>query len=1551
MNGKHVSLIVAGLIAAVSVPAVDTEFWKPYKADKDTFYFNNFDSGNVPGKFGKGGKGGYKSGSDSLFMGSTIAMEAWLKLDKAPAEKAYAIYRPVKVTINNGFGLFVNPDRSFGANIGSISGSKIQVVSAAGLVPVGQWVHLAAISVKGRYIVLFLNGREVARKQLSSGQGINYRAKEKSGAAISGGGKLPGTLDEVRIHTKVGKLWPKPVALKVPVKVIPIKTILTPASKVLLYCSFNNTDKPQVEPAKLKIKAKGKYVDGVLGKAFRGSWNAYGKLVPADQGTLEFWSRPVGINNYSDRNVKIVGNNLFTLYIFNNTSTLRPLALYFRNTGKKLQFAIDKLNTDVYSGKWYHYVFRWDKNSVEYFIDGKPAGSTGADFSANFMKKLYFNPYNLFGDVDELYIYNNKLSDTEVMNIWYRYIDPAKVVKNPKGKVADLMFWHLPGKRLLYVKVKTLNPAFAKAPCKVIIADAAGKVMFSAPVKTSGDSQQFKLPEIPGGNYNIYLKSKIGETQKQKFYNQRFAWENNKLGLTNKIYPPFIPVKSSGDTVSVVLRQYKMNGFGLWNKAISKDREILAAPMRLVATDTNNRPLQWQCNLKRVNQDTYTATSECPAVKIDTTSKIECDGMMKVTMKLQKAAKPVKLKSLYLDIPLKGSIATLMHEDSVSHRRNFSGKLPENQGVIWDSTKSLRNGGWQNAFTGYIWLGGAERGLAWFAANDKGWYTQKNLKATLMQVIRKGNVVSLRIYLVNRPTLITKTTELTFGLQASPTRPMPQDVRTKGILLKGVGLSVHPWGGLSCSWKYPWKEHWEIVDKVAASRNGGKADKEFFETFQKKYNVPKVHGTRSWVQDCMYFSGKRSSTKAPDLVYFEEMNALTPGPEWHTFMDEWSASQLVEKNRPTMDIYRKNIMVNPSARINYADSYIDFGLYYMNEWMKRGVSPYWDNCYLKLLTNPWTSDAYVCENGKIQPASTIWRQREYMKRTWNLLNYWRKHQNTRPLDHVAHMTNTNLIPLFSWSTINYDIEMHQSSYANNFDVYNAGEPYAPEFLLAESTGLQVGAYPYLVHNVFLGQFKQPYEILGTRPGKVEAQIREWGMRMVHEIISGGPYCGDITVSGLNKSVYQFGYGTDKVRVWNYWGDTPGFKVTPDNVKGLLLTRAGDKKMLLVLQSWNKEPVEVKVEILPESIGFAPGKYVYDALNNRHLLMNGNMLKVNYQFPYSTGVYVISDKKPEQDVLFEDDFNAGLNPGWSYVSSYLKIKDGALYFDKNAASWCGPTRVFKTFDLPVYDNAELSFDFKIGKVPEKSADIVDVCFPGSGLDVSRHGLSHSYVKNGITLAIKAYPGKGLRLMAILRQKKVYKQLAWKYLKPLDAEKHNVRIVYNGLEYKVYMDGKKALKTAIPKLKADGFSFSANARKTLDSQIGSLRLDNIKLTAAKTDFSDIEQKRKRVIVNAENIMRAQSDELEKEVISVFGGRLGPGIYRLGLFRHPLQDAGELCQRIKSAGNKREKAVLIKLLGQLEVRKQEYTKAMKSIGQPLELLPEYDKAGKLAKDYLKK
>ena len=53
------------------------------------------------------------------------------------------------------------------------------------------------------------------------------------------------------------------------------------------------------------------------------------------------------------------------------------------------------------------------------------------------------------------------------------------------------------------------------------------------------------------------------------------------------------------------------------------------------------------------------------------------------------------------------------------------------------------------------------------------------------------------------------------------------------------------------------------------------------------------------------------------------------------------------------------------------------------------MSLYWDNDYLHLSTNVRTTDAYVCEDGQIQPSLGIWNQREYQKRVWHLLQEYR----------------------------------------------------------------------------------------------------------------------------------------------------------------------------------------------------------------------------------------------------------------------------------------------------------------------------------------------------------------------------------------------------------------------------------------------------------------------------------------------------------------------------------------------------------------------------------
>ena len=1542
----------------------DTAFWKPYEHDAATFLLESFDTEGAPaGRFGGAHRGpaAQVQVEPRLLLKGQISLECWVKLDNLPEERAYLIRRFHEAGRTRGFELFVDPSGAFGVAVQNCLGTRSELRSDEARVTVGEWAHLAAISISTTYGVLYLDGKEVARVPLQGGQGLAAdKKKEAVPAPVIIGDGVPGLLDEVRVHTNISKLWPRPqqpwIAARAGVKLPAITTVLAPGHEPVLHLPFDGNRVALVNTTAVTVKVGGAYVEGVRGQAFRGNVELLGKMASAEEGAIEFWCRPLGINNYSDQNVILFNNSLFTFYLFNTTRFFRPLTLYYRDREKKIHFAGDKLATEVYPGKWDHYLVTWGSGKVQWYVNGQQAGGAGAAFTATDLTSVKFSPHQLFGDIDELYVYDQALSPVETANAYWRYVDPTKVKESPRARLADLRFWHLPSSRDLYVQIRALDAKTAQLPLQIQLKDAKDEVVFSAPAAFSADYQRFILPELESGEYSLNLKLPRAETEPQMLKRQRFAWEGHQLGMTDEVFPPFTPVVTEGREVSVVLRQHRMNEFGLWDSVKAKGREILAAPLRFTAQDENGHRLPWQGNVERVSARphlaAYRAVSACAALKLATTSEMQMDGMMKITARMSPVPDATRLRRLSLEIPLKEEVATLLHESTDIIRAGYAGAMPAGEGEIWNSKQSFRQPSWLNAFTGYIWMGGPERGLAWFAENDRGWITAKNHDAPLMHIVRAKGRVTLRIDLINISGIIDQPTEMVFGLQASPTRPAPADYRTKARTLPSVGLPVHPWGGLSCSWKSPWMDKWEVVDKVIEGRNTGKVDRAFFESFQTQYNVPKIHGVKSWVADVCYFASRTKPLTSPDPVYFEEMAALPFIPEYHVFQDEWSRTRLAEKNYASVDIYRTSggREINPDAPVNYCRSYQDYGLAQMNEWMKRGVSMYWDNTYLRSSTNPWTSAAYRTKDGRIQPASTLWNQRQYMQRTWNLMNHWRRQGVPRPLEFVAHMTNTNLLPLFSWSTCNYDIEMSQSVYANAFpDTYQPGEPYTPEFLLAESTGLQVGAYPYLVHSIFAGQCKLPDEALGPAPGQVEVGRREWGMRMVHEIISGGPQYYRLPTGTLNKAIYEFGYGADAVDVWNYWDDTPAFTVEDDHVKGLLLTRKSDRKMLLVLQSWSKEPVTTTVALRPTVIGFAPGSHVYDAFRNAHAQLTGKELLVSFDFPYETAIYLIDEQATPADVLFADDFEHGLNPGWDYIPNYAATENGALRLAENRASWRGNPRILKWLALPDFTDAELSFTFRIGKLPTARAEVLSVRFPANGVAWSKHGLTHSYVnKGGPLVQVVADPARGFVWRANIERGRRAVRLGESLAGPVNAGHHRVQIAVSGGRCTVAVDGETVIATdEVPPTMGNAFGISASRDPAKD--IGALYLDDIVLRAAKTDRARLDRERTRAQARTTEILAGQTNELKQMITRVFGVRRAPPLYKLALFRNPEADAAELAQRFLGTTNASQRQALLALLTELPKREKEHVTSMTAIGQPADRLPQFEAARAYAMKFL--
>lgn len=704
-----------------------------------------------------------------------------------------------------------------------------------------------------------------------------------------------------------------------------------------------------------------------------------------------------------------------------------------------------------------------------------------------------------------------------------------------------------------------------------------------------------------------------------------FEWEGNQLGITDEIYPPFEPVKVKGRDVSVVLRRYTMNGFGLWDKVIAEGRDILAGPVTLRYT-TSKGEGKW--GKRTVTSDekacspqkaVFNSWAESGPVYVKTVSTIETDGCMKVEMDLMPGKNPEEITQLWVDIPLKDKEAPLFHEVSDYIRNNFSGFAPAGEGLIWDSSKSIRTGEWLNPFTAYIWMGAEECGLCWFAENDRGWITEKGDNAQpLQKIFRKGGKLTLRIYLVNKPVVIKETHSIVFGLQASPTKPMEKNWRAKTTSMPGGSGPVNPWGGLHCGYKGPYRGDWQIVDKIIEAQKTGVFDDAWFNAYVEKYNPPPAYGNWNWLESVRYFS---SLKRRPVMTYQEELIQSVLQPEWLTFQDQWrnagtlgtEMSLYTQRRWFTEDIFRVknpvNNWSNPSMYVNYCPSYRDYGCWYANEWFKRGISAYWDNTFPKYTYNTRNSAAYMTADGKIQPAMVIWNEREYMKRVWNILQYWRKNQQ-EPLEWSHHITNALVLPFASWATVilNYELD--------------SPNPFPPEKHRAEAVGRQVGAMPYWLFTPTGSQNKIIKNLMKTNP---RANGRpDWGMKMAHEALrteyTGGSSLYEnerVGAPELERIVVGFGYTKPGTAVHNYWDESPVITSDNDQVKWIVLARPENKSLLLVLQSWSAVDTTVRIILNGKSLGFAPGASAFDAETNKPVNANAGILNIDLPGPYGT----------------------------------------------------------------------------------------------------------------------------------------------------------------------------------------------------------------------------------------------------------------------------------------------------------------------------------------------
>ena len=665
-------------------------------------------------------------------------------------------------------------------------------------------------------------------------------------------------------------------------------------------------------------------------------------------------------------------------------------------------------------------------------------------------------------------------------------------------------------------------------------------------------TQRFDIgTDLAPGEYTVEVRLKgYDHLFTRKFQREYFVWEGNRLGVTKKVYPPFKPIKRDGNDVSVVMRRYTQEGLGLWtsvrargNDLGSEMLEVLAGPVSLKVNDGAVLKGQGQFTATGNQKTVYRGNAAHPAVSVDLQCITHYDGAMRVEMTLRPGEAGEELDALWLEIPVREEVATLFHATETGLRNNPAGGVPAGDGAVWDS-KNVPSSGWYGNFKPYVWAGGVERGICWFADNDRGWVLDVNPQnpdqsVPSQELIRRDGQVVIRVNMIQKPVTIDEPRNVVFGLMATPGKPMPRNWRNIFFRQRPVNsrslhwMAAQYWGSPTVMYsKLPIDQDTSVLSALQAQRLGAGNWGRFMKAWKEKHLSgdisDKTYKSKKKVTGLLSHAARISRGASGFLtVYWEEYHA-THGfhPEDEVFGDEW-------------------------GRHNYPDTYLDFAVWCGAEFIRRGMGLYFDNTFPKRGTDPVTTTAYRLPNGRIQPSAGMWRQREYLRRIW-VLHQQLAPEATKPIM-MLHMTNTHVAPYMVFNMSNLDLEWL-------FGSGTAQSKYPADLLRAETLGLQTGNVPVS---------------LSARGGG----SRHFGAMMVHEI--------RVKARGkLLDKLAEFGYTQSDARIYNYWDPNPPLITSDSECKWLMVKHHGE--LMVLFCTWNPKDTEVKVNLKLGDIGVQAG---------------------------------------------------------------------------------------------------------------------------------------------------------------------------------------------------------------------------------------------------------------------------------------------------------------------------------------------------------------------------
>lgn len=245
--------------------------------------------------------------------------------------------------------------------------------------------------------------------------------------------------------------------------------------------------------------------------------------------------------------------------------------------------------------------------------------------------------------------------------------------------------------------------------------------------------------------------------------------------LGDYVPPPWTPVRADQGSVSCWGRDHYWRSGPFPARIVSQGADLLAAPIEVRWTGEGGESGEvgvgsWQIDSLRRSQAVRSAqcTGGCTgSVRVTT----DYDGTSRFDLDLDFG--PRRLKTLDLVVPLRADVGRFLHYDygigAWVRPFPWSGALAE---------KGSRFG---SAFLPFVWLGNDDIGFCVFTESDEAWELDDPARA--VEIFAEEDQVLLVFHLVARKEPVRlPARSYTFGLEATPQRPLPPNFRQMHIV-------------------------------------------------------------------------------------------------------------------------------------------------------------------------------------------------------------------------------------------------------------------------------------------------------------------------------------------------------------------------------------------------------------------------------------------------------------------------------------------------------------------------------------------------------------------------------------------------------------------------------------------------------------------------------------------------------------------------------------------------------------------------------------------------